>query len=243
MPDLSVTSGTGLNPDAGMPMSDWSSWLPEEMPMPNQLFPEFRHLLIRENRMEQNLSLLCSPTNQAMLPLWDSCTFMSYSAASWATMHAPYLATLLPTELHCIPFWAPLYPLSYTATYELCCACILLSYNTPYWAALHPVEQLMKPTELPFLTLLSYAASLWAAPAFFWAITPPVSYTTPCLVMMQPAELPSLTLLSYICYTLLNYAAPSEQCCTLLSHVALYGAMLHLTELRCTQYKPYAAPY
>jgi hypothetical protein len=47
MPDWSVTSGTGLNPDTGIPMADWGSWLPEEMPMPDLLFsgnPTFRHL-------------------------------------------------------------------------------------------------------------------------------------------------------------------------------------------------------
>jgi hypothetical protein len=34
--------------------------------------------------------------------------------------------------------------------------------------------------------------------------------------------------------TLLSYAAPSQHCCTLLSHQPLYLATLHLTELRCT---------
>jgi hypothetical protein len=33
-----VTSGTGLNPDAGMPMPKCGSLLPEEMPIPDYLF-------------------------------------------------------------------------------------------------------------------------------------------------------------------------------------------------------------
>ncbi len=36
-----------------------------------------------------------------------------------------------------------------------------------------------------------------------------------------------------LCCTLLNYVVPSEQCCTLQRHGALYWAILHLTELRC----------
>jgi hypothetical protein len=49
---------------------------------------------------------------------------------------------------------------------------------------------------------------------------------------MQHAELPSPSLL---CYSLLNYAAPSEQCCTLLSHGALCSPTLHLSELCCSK--------
>jgi hypothetical protein len=64
------------------------------------------------------------------------CTILSYPAPYWTTLH--------PNELPSF-FWAPLYPLSYTAPSELCCTplsctCILLSYKTHYLATLNPVE-------------------------------------------------------------------------------------------------------
>jgi hypothetical protein len=121
------------------------------------------------------------------LPLWESCTLMSYFTAFWATMHSTKLRSTLWATLH---------------TAKL--------YAAPYWATLHPTELHCN--------------------VFFSSAVPSELHCT-LWAMMQPAELPSPTLLSC---SILNYAAPSEQCCTLLSHGALFWATLHLPELRFT---------
>ncbi len=156
----------------------------------------------------------------------------AFETAFWASMHPcctlELCCILLSCTLHCIEL--PCTLLSFTASFcELRCT---------LWATLHP---------------LSYAATHWAAPVFYRAITLPnelhctlLSYDAACwATLSHPTEL---------CCTLLNYTAPSEQCCTLLSHGALYWATLYplsfaapywaklhpaelhstLTDLRCT---------
>ncbi len=58
-----------------------------------------------------------------------------------------------------------------------------------------------------------------------------MSYTAPCWAKVQPAVLTSLSPYWAMLYPS-ELAAPSKQCCTILSHGALYWATLHLTELR-----------
>jgi hypothetical protein len=197
-----------------MPMPNWSSWLPEEMPMLEELFLAFRHLQQMSPGFPHHLTVqqeynrtqacfttsqcMCA-TNQATLPLWDSCTLMRYTLHPsklwcmllvmlhpWAALHtaklyaAPYWATLHPPELHRMLFSSSAVPSELNCTlwamlHPTECACILLRYNPPY------------------CTLFCYAAACWATPS-------------------HPTDL---------CSTLLNYSAPSEQCCTLLSHGAL----------------------
>jgi hypothetical protein len=107
------------------------------------------------------------------------------------------------TELHCILFLAMLYPVSYTAPCEL--RCTPLSCTTFYWAALHTAEL--------NLTVLSY--------------------TTPCWATLHPSELPpppprapAWLHHTELCYNLLHYSAPSDQCSTLLSYATSYWATL-----------------
>jgi hypothetical protein len=131
-----------------------------------------------------------------------------------------FRATLHPTELNCILFLAPLYPLSYTAPSGLCCtslscACILLSYNIPYWAKLHPVELWCSLLSYPFPPYWSmlYPSELRCT---FWAM----------LHLNEPRR------------TLLSYAAPYWA-----TLHGIHQAPLRPFELRCTLLSYTAHPY
>ncbi len=139
-------------------------------------------------------------------------------------------------ELRCT-LWATLHPLSYTAPSELWCTplscaywaithpyklhCTLLSYDAAYWATLsRPIELCCTPLSCAWI-LLSYNTPYWATlhpVELWWSL---LSYSlSPYWAILFPSELP----------------APSEQCCTLLSHGTLFR-----TELCCILLR-YAAP-
>ncbi len=139
------------------------------------------------------------------------CTLLSFTASFF--------------ELLCT-LWATLHPLSYAApafywaiTNPTEQHCILFSYDAACWATLfHPTELCCTP--------LICACIIWSYNTPYWATLHP--FYLWCSLLSYPLS-PYWAMLY-----LLNYAAPSEQWCTLLSQGALYWATLHLTELRCT---------
>ncbi len=79
-----MTSGSGLNPDAGIPMTDCGSWLPEEMPMSDQLFSgitTFRHLYMifqyHITRLSQSASVY-GRAREVTFELFTTCSLDVY---------------------------------------------------------------------------------------------------------------------------------------------------------------------
>jgi hypothetical protein len=86
-------------------------------------------------------------------------------------------------------------------------------------------------TKLPY-TLLTFTASICSTASSelhgtLWATLHPTELSGAAFQWSLPHP-------SELHCTFLNYAAPSAQCRTLLSHGALYWVTLHLTELRCS---------
>jgi hypothetical protein len=137
----------------------------------------------------------------------------------WAMLHtaklysAPYLATLHPTELHCILFFelrctvlATLHPLIcaephwaapafyWTITHLTELHCILLSYDAACWAPLSPYWAMLYPSELQgtfwaMLHLTEPRGTLLSYAAPYWAMLYPLSCAAPSWTKVHPAEL------------------------------------------------------